>query len=482
MSVSLTQFGAIAIPLIIGVALFRRAWLLAALVIASTIQAPAILIFEIGQGSARYGFTAFSFLAIVIALSLAHKLGSLHYQGDWLKGTAGLNLKLWLAYGGIAVIGSALLPFVFRDQPVFLLIERNSFEAGLTPLRLTLSNLAQSCNLVLLLGIMVYIRLQQDDKQLVKRMVIGLAIALGLSALTGLLQRFAWLDVLPTMVDFWTSNPAYAQNYVSYAGRVARVSWPFTEPSYGSAWYAAMFGGCMTVFFAGKHTQLALLGMLAAGFALLNSLGATGVMAIGAFGGIGAIVWGFFYATHPALQWKLGYQLILATLVACCCSLGMYIILRHYNLLADAQSALTNLLTGGNPTFWGDIRPETNRHALSLLGDSYGLGVGLGSNRASSYFAGLFSNTGVIGGLIFLAALVHLVISLVRIQASTTTHDAKLFLLGSLCTATIAVAIAIPDQNWPNYWVFILISYAWVSQSSCAKPLFCSSDGAIEAS
>jgi hypothetical protein len=46
-----------------------------------------------------------------------------------------------------------------------------------------------------------------------------------------------------------------------------------------------------------------------------------------------------------------------------------------------------------------------------------------------------------------------------------------LFLLGALCTATISVAIAIPDQNWPNYWVFILTSYAWISQTLPAKNL-----------
>ena len=228
----------------------------------------------------------------------------------------------------------------------------------------------------------------------------------------------------------------------------------------------------MTVFFVGKRTQLALHGMLVAGFALLNSLGATGVMAIGAFGVIGAMLWGYYYATHPPLRWKLGYQLILAALVGSCCTLGTYVILRHFSLLANAQSAVTNLLTGGNLTFWGDIRPETNRLALSVIGDSYGLGVGLGSNRASSYFASLFSNTGILGGLIFLAALTHLGFSLLRIQKSLGSQDVALFLFGSLCTATIAVGIAIPDQNWPNYWIFILISYAWISQfETSQKPV-----------
>ena len=465
MTTSLTTFGVIALPLVIGITLFKRQWLLPALVIASTLQAPSVFNIHYGQSDARYGLTVFSLIAIVINLSLIPQLKRLYAQREWLSGSAGMNLKLWLAYATIAMIGAALLPLIFSNTPVFLLIEKSSFEAGLLPLRWTLSNLAQSGNLTLLLGVLVYIRLHSEDQQLVKRMCAGLVIALVFSALIGLQQRLAWNQILPMMADFWTSNPAYAQNFTSYAGPIPRVSWPFTEPAYSSAWYAAMFGGCLVVFFAGKRTQLALLGMLIAGFALFNSLGATGIMAISLASLIGLLLWGLFFAKHPELRWKLAYQSVLAALVLSCCSLAIYIVLRHYSLLPNAQSALTNLLVGNNPTFWGDIRPETNLHALTLLRDSYGLGVGLGSNRASSYLASLFSNTGLIGGFMFLAALTHLGLTLINTQVTRKTQDTALLLLGALCTATISVAIAIPDQNWPNYWVFILASYAWISQS-----------------
>ena len=273
------------------------------------------------------------------------------------------------------------------------------------------------------------------------------------------------------MADFWASNPAYAQNFISYAGPVARVSWPFTEPAYGSAWYAAMFGGGMVVFFVGKRTQFALLGMLIAAFALINSLGATGIMAIVVFGLVGGMIGAFSFVKYPNLRWTLGYQSVLAALVLSCCCLAIYIVLRHNGALPNAQAALANLLVGNNPTIWGDIWPQTNLHALTVLRETFGLGVGLGSNRASSYFASLFSNTGILGGAMFLAALSHLVFTLVTTQTAKKPNDMGLFLLGALCTATISVAIAIPDQNWPNYWVFILTSYAWISQTPPAKNL-----------
>jgi hypothetical protein len=161
----------------------------------------------------------------------------------------------------------------------------------------------------------------------------------------------------------------------------------------------------------------------------------------------------------------MGYQLVLAALVVVCCTLAVYIVLRHNGLLPSAKASVANFFAGNNPTFWGDIQPQSNLHGLMLLKDSFGLGVGLGSNRASSYFVSLFSNSGLLGGLVFLSALFHLFILVAKTQRLNKVNDTALFLSGSLCSATIAVAIAVPDQNWPSYWVFILASYAWISQS-----------------
>ena len=472
MAASLTGFGIVVVPLVIGISLFRRPWLLPALVIASTMQAFSILNLDFGEGNLRHGVTAFSLLAVVIVLSLIGRVRRLATGRDWLCGSAGWNLKLWLAYAAIAVSGAGLLPHIFSSVPVYLLIGKASFEAGVTPLQWSLSNIAEAANLILLIGVLVYIRLHSGDRLLVKRMIAGLIIALVLSALIGFLQRIVWHQDLNTIGNLFASNSPYVQRLISYAGPVARVEWPFIEPFYGSAWYAAMFGGGLAVFFVGKRTHLALLGMLVAGFALLNSLGATGIVAIGVSCLLGVLLSVFVFVKQPQLRWALGYQFALAGLVAVCCILAVYIVLRHNGVLPSAQVAVVNLLAGNNPTLWGDIQPQTNLHALTLLRDSFGLGVGLGSNRASSYFASLFSNTGVLGGVMFLAALFNLVFALVKTQTLSKTNDTALFLLGALITATISVAIAIPDQNWPGYWVFILTSYAWISQALPAVPPF----------
>lgn len=470
MEASLTAFGVIVVPLVVGIALFRHRWLLPVLMIASALQAVSILNIDFGHGQLRRGVSAFGLIAAVMVLSLAVRVKRLYARRDWLSGSAGWNMKLWLAYTVIAVVGAALLPFVFANTPVYLWTGKNSFDAGLTPLRWSLSNMAQAANLILLIGVLIYIRLHSGDRLLVERMVTGLFIALLLSVLMGLDQRLAWHQNVPMMGDFWASNPDDQHNPISYTGQIARVSWPFTDASYGSAWYAAMLGGNLVVFFVGKRRQLALFGMIISTFALLNGLGATGIAAIGVFALLGAMLWILFYINQPSLRWALGYQFVLATLVVACCVLAVCVVLRHNGVLPNAQASIANFFAGKNPTFWGDIQPQTNLHGLTLLRDSFGLGVGLGSNRASSYFVSLFSNSGLLGGFMFLAALAHLLFAMAKTQMLSKTNDTALFLTGSLCAATISVAIAVPDQNWPSYWVFILTSYAWISQSVPSVP------------
>ncbi len=470
MEVSLTPFGVIVVPLVVGIALFWRQWLLPVLMIASTLQALSILNIDFGHGQLRRGVSAFGLIATVIVLLLAGRIKRLYTHRDWLCGSAGLNMKLWLAFAAIAVVGAATLPLVFGNTLVYLWTGRSSFEAGLTPLHWSWSNLAQAANLVLLIGVLVYIRLHREDRLLVKRMVAGLGIALVLSALMGLEQRLAWRQNVPMLGDLLSSNLRDPSNPITYAGQIARVSWPFTDASYGSAWYAAMFGGGLVVFFVGRRTHLALFCMIFSTFALLNGLGATGIVAIGVFALVGALIWILVFFNQPFLRWSLGYQLVLATLVVACCALAVYIVLRHSGALPSAQASVANFFAGNNPTFWGDIQPQTNLHGLTLLRDSYGLGVGLGSNRASSYLISLFSNSGVLGGLVFLAALFHLLFVMVKTQTLKKTNDTALFLSGSLCAATIAITIAVPDQNWPSFWVFILASYALISKHVPSVP------------
>jgi hypothetical protein len=55
-----------------------------------------------------------------------------------------------------------------------------------------------------------------------------------------------------------------------------------------------------------------------------------------------------------------------------------------------------------------DVRGKSNIRAVEILKETSGLGVGMGSHRASSFFASILANTGIAGFLLFTGMLVTL--------------------------------------------------------------------------
>ena len=103
-------------------------------------------------------------------------------------------------------------------------------------------------------------------------------------------------------------------------------------------------------------------------------------------------------------------------------------------------------------------RAETNLRAIGLIKETYGLGVGMGSQRSSSYFASLLANTGVLGFSLFIGMLATL---LWRYWKAPELSDAQIFVAAALPTATLAMGLGIPDLNMPMYWGFIILGFVF---------------------
>jgi hypothetical protein len=74
------------------------------------------------------------------------------------------------------------------------------------------------------------------------------------------------------------------------------------------------------------------------------------------------------------------------------------------NALLSAEATLRDKL--GSFSFF--VRSTADLFSLRLIDDSYGLGLGLGSNRPSSFIPSLLSTVGVVGAILFLVATVAL--------------------------------------------------------------------------
>jgi len=364
-------------------------------------------------------------------------------------------LGFLLAYLVVAALGAWLLPMWFEGMPVNLLVEMDAINK-LTPLRATLSNLVQTLNLVVHVSVLLFLlqaMQRPDGPRGIKAGVVG---ALALVLAIGFYEQWAQFNGAPSLAPYLANNQGYAQAPIAEKVLWPRVGLPFSEPSYASAYLAAVTVGLWAVVFLGRGWWWAWLAAALSTLGLLNTLGSTGLAATG-------------MAMAALCLWALGQALRPSTCLSRrlrAAVLGILLLLTStwggqlYNQSTFApkvnDSAETLIFYKAKQK--DGVRELSNKRALEIVQETYGLGVGMGSNRASSFFASLVSNTGVLGAALFCAMLVSLLWRYVRAPALT---DMQIFVAVALPTATLAMGLGIPDLNLPMYWGFIFLAFVF---------------------
>jgi hypothetical protein len=100
----------------------------------------------------------------------------------------------------------------------------------------------------------------------------------------------------------------------------------------------------------------------------------------------------------------------------------------------------------------GMIRSWSNYLSLSSLYDSYFLGLGLGSNRASSLLLTILTNVGVIGFILF-AAVIHF---LMKPLFKNRHEPNALFFLTLFLGFILGAFFSVPDISSPSLWMFLI--------------------------
>jgi hypothetical protein len=451
----LTPLGWWFVPAVVLVAISARAWLPAMLVFATALQAGSVL--DVTVGGARYGVSPYWAAAAAAVPYVLWELrsGRAPYFSSPAQRSA---VRLFSGYALVAIGGALVLPWVFAGRPVYALLGPSGFGGDTTPLAFGLSHLAQAVN-VAVHGVVLLYLLQQAGRPgwRPQRLFTGLAAAVVLVLAVGVYERLAMSLITTTKAAYWMNNPGYAQGQWASVAGIYRISAPFSEPSYGSTFLAAVTLGWIAVAAFGRGVGLALLGGLGTGLGLLNSLGSTG-MAAAALGALAILVLLTALATRagatPARQRRARVAWLAVLLGA---GVMVWLIAGSpwsVDVARVVEGGVVEKL-GGEESLSTIARRSSNEHALALLVDTHGLGTGLGSNRASSYFASMLSNVGLPGFVLFLAAFAVMLRSYVR---AAVLSDAQLFALAACLGATVGVAIGIPDLNLPLYWCFVFLA------------------------
>lgn len=457
MSAQLTVFGALFLPVGLGLLLWRPSWLLGLLVVSAVFQAPAVATLELGGGG--YGITPFNATCALIGLQLCRQFiqGGPRAMVSVVATPAWTGYLLWSGFLLVAALGALILPRLFEGVLVHPALVRGVTLMAPEPNRWSISNLAQALNCAALWVVFSYARLLPERERAIRIFLHGLAWALACSLLAGVHQRLAMGGLVPMFLEFWGSNPSYNQWFYApeYGPKsFQRVGLPFVEPSYASVWFAALMCGAATVALYGRlwRREALLLAVLAA-LGLFNTMGTSGLLAGAGF----LLLLLLFHAMygHRLTSTRVGAH-VAVVLVGAVVLAGVVI----WDYLVLHTAALTPLRETIAWTwskvlaYQGSERDATNRQALIILLDTHGLGAGAGSSRASSYFLSLLANTGIPGLLLFLLALARQ--CRLAAYAAQGGSIAALALLGALLALLIGVGSGIPDQSWPVVWVLIL--------------------------
>jgi hypothetical protein len=376
------------------------------------------------------------FYLIAIVLAARAVLRYPHRQPD-LPGSCEPGRTPLLLFGVWTIAITALGPVYFAGLSV--LDPRGGIDDQvLSPATLTLkiSNLAQAG--YLLLGLVVVLQLGRLPALPPRLAGLGFAIGTVLSTARGLLpeslQRKLF-DTSPT-VRYINTTPEGEE----------RLRGIFSEPS-----GLASFSITAIVFFvmtASRSTGRLRAGCLVMGaWCLVNlSLSSSGTALIGGIIVVAVIVAqavGRFVS--GAVRWSR--EVLVLALAA------VPVVIVVLPLLFDTVLATVDDKIDSDSY---QSRSTADLFSLDLAWQTWGLGVGLGSNRPSSFLAMLLSCTGLIGTVLFLAAVTRFVRHAARLPEFQPTAWALVALL-------VSKLVAGPDMSEPVMWILIGIcaNVAW---------------------
>jgi hypothetical protein len=428
------------------------------LLIAGVLQAGSVLNIVTpaasATGVAAYGLTPFQFLAPWVVLVGVWRL-LLGPRPPWPVHLR-LPLLFLVMYALVSIVGAWLLPQWFAGIQLNAVIQTlGAWE--LSALSPNLSHAVQALTmlllLLLLLVFLILVRGQASKNALTRGLALAVILVVFLGAYEQAASYFQWSSI----ATYWANNPGYRQAPLDRVGLVlTRVGLPFSEPSYASVFMAAMSLGAMGVALLGRRWWLGWAAALVCGLGLINTLGSTGLAAASVAFAVLSL-----WVVVGALRASANLSRRLRASLLC----GLFLLASTWGFQVYEASAvrphveaMVQGLIVDKATLSDGVRERTNQRALEILQETYGLGVGMGSHRASSFFASLLANTGLLGFGFFVAMLVSL---LWRYWRAPHLSDMQIFVATALPTATLAMALGIPDLNMPMYWNFIFLGFVF---------------------
>jgi hypothetical protein len=352
-----------------------------------------------------------TFYAVAIGAAVAVALRVLHRRPGSLPAGEPLppGVPLLLLFLGWSVFVTLMAPQLFDGLPLLL---PTGPGAHLTAGVLTSSNLAQTTYLVL--GIAVVLFLARTSRAGPE--VIGLAV--GLTVMLSFWRYLHQQVGIPFPEGVFDNSPFFA--YIETApGGVERFRGILSEPS-------ALAASCL----------------ICAAYMLSRAQRVTGWRRVGTV--TVAVVAGYLGTISTSASFVVAAAVVLLIAAA---TFVVSFLMRRVSVSALVSLGTCVFVVVG---IW--VLPIVADFVESVVNDifldTFGFGVGLGSNRASSWFPGVLSTTGIVGALLLTAAIV----TLIRRSAGVPEYRPVVW---ALVTTIVLKLVAGPDLSDPSgvFWM-----------------------------
>ncbi|MBZ6383763.1 hypothetical protein [Sphingomonas sanguinis] len=339
-----------------------------------------------------------------------------------------IPMSLLLAFLLVATIGTFALPAFYAGTPAF--VPRISIDEqmlGMTPASFSLSNVVQLVYLTTNVIAVVFAAQGRfgDLTRPFRYGALGAAGIIALSIFADWLQLSFWTNGLS---DILRNNEAGAVFDNLILDNVRRISGSFSEPS-----YAGVFSSALSAYFLSRFLEEKRIVDLGAGLTMALCV----ILTTSLLGVVGLLV----TAGLLVFRYMRRYFLIFAAL--CVGAVGFYLL---HGIAAIDQLYLNR---SGESTI---NRLTSDARSFEILSETNYLGLGLGSHRASSLFSTMLANTGLVGGLLYLAALLSLFLTRVPDDRVTTITPLRFFVL----TAWTTILFGAPELSTPSLWTGVV--------------------------
>lgn len=337
-----------------------------------------------------------------------------------------LNILLLMIWG---ILITLLGPFLFEGMEVCVKALDTAFIDGLIDLEFGLNNVVQVGYLMVNLMALICV--------LANRELIGWEFARKVFVTSVVMSVFFgfWeflsktTGAVPFPAEFFYRSE---EMYTSLGGEHMRMCALCMEASF----FGCFIGGAIWGVIVLKKSMLRTILILLLFLCLIFNLSGTGIMTFLA----GGLV--FLYLRGVKIKYIVTIAFIMGLGILLAVQLGMWDAV--YSMVADKQESGS-----------GQARSFTTIRNFEIFVESYGLGVGFGSTRSSSFLADTMACSGLIG-TILMARMIYMV-------AWTRMNQRNLQYIFMFCITMLAgQCMAMPDLSFSYFWLGLFTAAASV--------------------